>query len=128
MAELESASKETKAAGYMSHKEFCGKLNNSISKRGLTNTLSSVAVRVAGAPSLTWQTLVSVAAARKNSTPTPSRVIGSSKESVLHFLSSLRSRIRIRIAGSVAGEGAGEEVKWCEGKRNQYSDRRTNHE
>lgn len=64
MAELESASKETKAAGYMSHKEFCGKLNSSISKRGLTNTLSSVAVRVAGAPSLTWQTLVSVAAAR----------------------------------------------------------------
>lgn len=31
MAELESASKETKAAGYMSHKEFCGKLNSSIS-------------------------------------------------------------------------------------------------
>lgn len=66
MAELESASKETKAAGYMRHKEFCGKLNRSISKRGLTNTLSSVA----GAPSLTWQTLVSVAAARNQKSHT----------------------------------------------------------
>ena len=52
MTELESASKETKAAGHMSHKEFCGMLNSNISKRGLTNTLSSVAVRVAGARSL----------------------------------------------------------------------------
>lgn len=52
MTELESASKETKVAGYVSHEEFFGMLNSSISKRGLTNTLLSVAVRVAGAPSL----------------------------------------------------------------------------
>ena len=52
MTELESASKETKAAGHMSHEELCEMLRSGISKRGLTNTLSSVAVRVAGAPLL----------------------------------------------------------------------------